>query len=64
MHNQNISRNSRILAQSLLLALGGGTLVAPAHAANWLMLQGTEAPSAAPRAQVWGYRWTAISTIS
>ncbi len=25
------------------------------YAANWLMLQGTEDPSAAPRAKVWGF---------
>lgn len=27
----------------------------PAHAANWLMLQGTEDPAAASRAEVWGF---------
>ena len=39
------------------LALAGALLTAApqAFAANWLMLQGTEAPSAAPVAQVWGF---------
>jgi hypothetical protein len=30
-------------------------VVPAANAANWLMLQGTEAPNAAPTAQVWGF---------
>ena len=33
--------------------LGGITM--EAQAANWLMLQGTEAPGTAPRAKVWGF---------
>lgn len=39
------------------LAVAGALAAATpgAFAANWLMLQGTEAPSAAPAAQVWGF---------
>ncbi len=42
---------------SLIRAFGGLTLLSllpQAHATNWLMLQGTEPESAAPRAKVWG----------
>ena len=32
-----------------------GAMAGTAQAANWLMLQGTEKPAAAPRAKVWGF---------
>lgn len=37
------------------LALLAAGLLGQAHAANWLMLQGTEPPGAAKRAHVWGF---------
>lgn len=42
---------------ALRLALVGTLIAVPSHAfaRNWLMLQGTEAPSAAPVTQVWGF---------
>jgi hypothetical protein len=39
----------RIASAATLFAI-----LSPAHATNWLMLQGTEPDSAAPRAKVWG----------
>lgn len=43
--------------KKLWLTVAGALVVAapPAFAANWLMLQGAEAPSAAPAAKVWGF---------
>ncbi len=41
------------LAATCAAVLGGA--VSTANAANWLMLQGTEKPGAAPRARVWGF---------
>ena len=44
------------LAATCTAMLGGlGGAVTTAQAANWLMLQGTERASAAPRAKVWGF---------
>ncbi len=44
------------LAAACTAMLGGVTgVVTTANAANWLMLQGTEKPGAAPRAKVWGF---------
>ncbi len=40
--------------KSLALATALG-LAAPAHSANWLMLQGTEPEDAAARAKLWGF---------
>ena len=39
----------------LSIAIAGALLSAPLHAANWLMLQGTEPDSAAPRIKMWGF---------
>ncbi|MCK5361034.1 MAG: phosphate-selective porin O and P, partial [Gammaproteobacteria bacterium] len=46
-----------LLKKALITAAcAGGVLVAgQAHAANWLMLQGTEKPGQAARAKVWGF---------
>jgi len=41
------------LAATCAAVLGGA--VSTANAANWLFLQGTEKPGAAPRARVWGF---------
>ena len=46
--------------KALLLKSGialsvAGAVATPAHAANWLMLQGTEPESAAPRIHMWGF---------
>ncbi|MBI1423446.1 MAG: phosphate-selective porin O and P [Gammaproteobacteria bacterium] len=46
--------------KALLLKSGialsvAGAVATPAHAANWLMLQGTEPDSAAPRIYMWGF---------
>ncbi|QKI88106.1 porin [Thiomicrorhabdus xiamenensis] len=46
---------NQILKNALLIALGGIALSQPAQAANWLMLQGTEAEHQAPRAKLWGF---------
>ena len=44
------------LAATCTAMLGGVSgVVTTANAANWLMLQGTERPGAAPRAKVWGF---------
>jgi len=43
------------VASSVLLTAMLGGLIAPANAANWLMLQGTEPEGSAPRAKVWGF---------
>lgn len=44
------------LAATCTAMLGGVSgVVTTANAANWLMLQGTEKPGAAPRAKVWGF---------
>jgi len=44
------------LAATCTAMLGGmSTVVTTAHAANWLMLQGTEPAGAAGRAKVWGF---------
>ena len=42
-----------LLASAVAIALIPA--IPTAQAANWLMLQGTEAPNAAPVAQVWGF---------
>lgn len=45
-----------ITLKKSILAIGiSQCLLFPAHGANWLMLQGTEPDSAAPRANVWGF---------
>lgn len=44
------------LAATCTAMLGGFSgVVTTANAANWLMLQGTEKPGAAPRAKLWGF---------
>lgn len=45
---------TKIASAAMLTAMLGG-LTAPANAANWLMLQGTESPGTAARAKVWGF---------
>jgi hypothetical protein len=48
--------NFKIIKFINALALGFGLFVASnVQAANWLMLQGTEPDSSAPRARVWGF---------
>ncbi|MGA7948755.1 MAG: porin [Thiobacillaceae bacterium] len=49
-HNKRFNRTLAGIACTLGLAVAG-----PAHAVNWLMLQGTEDPSASARANVWGF---------
>jgi len=48
-----ISMKKFVLAAASAAVLGGA--MSSAQAANWLMLQGTEKPGAAPRAKVWGF---------
>ncbi|MDX1796279.1 MAG: porin [Hydrogenovibrio sp.] len=43
------------LKKLLPVAVMAATMSTGAHAANWLMLQGTEKPNQAPRAKVWGF---------
>lgn len=45
---------SKVASSAILAAMLGG-VTAPASAANWLMLQGTEPAGSAPRAKVWGF---------
>lgn len=48
--------NKRLSKFVCALLVGfASTVVTNSHAANWLMLQGTEPDSAAPRAKVWGF---------
>ena len=47
--------NTRFIKTTAALLLSFGSLTGTSHAANWLMLQGTEPDSAAPRAKVWGF---------
>ncbi|MHB1240981.1 MAG: porin [Gammaproteobacteria bacterium] len=55
---------------TVALALAGATsLSLPAHASNWLMLQGTQPPGVTARAQFWGfvqpgYGWTGGRELS
>ena len=49
-HKKRFNRTLAGIACTLGLAAAG-----PAHAVNWLMLQGTEDPSASARANVWGF---------
>lgn len=42
-----------VLSVASAAALGG--MAAPAHAVNWLKLQGTEPADSSPRAKVWGF---------
>ncbi len=51
MKNNNIFKKT--LAAATIVA--GLSAIQVAEAANWLMLQGTERPGAAPRAKVWGF---------
>lgn len=51
MNNKNIFKKT--LAAATIVA--GLSAIQVAEAANWLMLQGTERPGAAPRAKVWGF---------
>jgi len=50
------------LAATCAAVLGGA--MSAANAANWLMLQGTEKPGAAPRAKVWGFIQPEYATTS
>ncbi|MGA7950418.1 MAG: hypothetical protein WCA45_09710 [Thiobacillaceae bacterium] len=49
-HKKRFNRTLAGIACTLGLAAAG-----PAQAVNWLMLQGTEDPSASARANVWGF---------
>jgi hypothetical protein len=51
VNNKNIFKKT--LAAAAIVA--GLSAIQVAEAANWLMLQGTERPGAAPRAKVWGF---------
>lgn len=50
-------KNINIFKKTLTAAtiVAGLSAIQVAEAANWLMLQGTERPGAAPRAKVWGF---------
>lgn len=50
-----LNRRSSFKKTALLVALAGALGSQSVHAANWLMLQGTEADHQAPRANVWGF---------
>ncbi len=52
---QSHKKTFKKLAISALSAVAISGIVMPAQAANWLMLQGTEKPGAAPRAKLWGF---------
>jgi len=43
------------LKKIIIAGLANCVLLSPTYAANWLMLQGTEKESSAPRAKVWGF---------
>lgn len=45
----------KIFAQACACAIALAGAASSAQAANWIMLQGTEAPSVAPTTQVWGF---------
>lgn len=45
----------RVNKTALLIALAGALSTQTVQAANWLMLQGTEADHQAPRAKLWGF---------
>lgn len=45
----------QFLIKLLPAAIIAASMATPAQAANWLMLQGTEADHQAPRAKVWGF---------
>lgn len=48
------SKITKFASSAVLAGMLGG-LAAPAGAANWLMLQGTEPEGTAARAKVWGF---------
>jgi len=50
-------KNKQLLLKksALLIALSCAMAAPAAHAANWLMLQGTEKPDQAPAAKLWGF---------
>jgi hypothetical protein len=47
--------NKKLIKYLFAVGLINGLLLSPAYAANWLMLQGTEPDSSAPRVKVWGF---------
>lgn len=51
MGNQNVFKLA-LVGSACALAFSA---MSPVHAANWLMLQGTEDPASASRAEVWGF---------
>jgi hypothetical protein len=60
MFHQDLFRSSLVFDKKLkkvLIAAGlvNCLLFSPVYAANWLMLQGTEPDSSAPRAKLWGF---------
>ena len=44
-----------MIIKKIVLLAGLSIISTPSYAANWLMLQGTEPASSAPRAKVWGF---------
>jgi len=44
-----------VIIKKIVLLAGLSIISTPSYAANWLMLQGTEPASSAPRAKVWGF---------
>lgn len=50
-----LKKTSQLKKTALLIALAGAMTSQSVHAANWLMLQGTEKDHQAPRAKVWGF---------
>lgn len=63
-----MKRKMRRIAVALSLA-GAASLSLPAHATNWLKLQGTQPSGVTPRAKFWGfiqpgYAWTPGSELS
>ncbi|WP_028485547.1 porin family protein [Thiomicrorhabdus chilensis] len=50
-----LNKTSQLKKTALLIALAGAMTSQSVHAANWLMVQGTEKDHQAPRAKVWGF---------
>lgn len=50
-----LNKTSQLKKTALLIALAGAMTSQSVHAANWLMLQGTEKDHQTPRAKVWGF---------
>ncbi|MDX1348068.1 MAG: porin [Thiomicrorhabdus chilensis] len=50
-----LNKMSQLKKTALLMALAGAMTSQSVHAANWLMVQGTEKDHQTPRAKVWGF---------